>query len=74
MKDLIEEEDIIVCLDPQWITLNVFQLMNLSLQHRGGRGVKGMGVHKDDFIEQLISSSTHDMLLFFTNSGKVYSQ
>lgn len=42
-------------------------------QHRGGRGVKGMGVHKDDFIEQLISSDTHDLLLFFTNSGKVYS-
>ena len=54
-------------------TLNVFQLMNLSLSIVGGRGVKGMGVHKDDFIEQLISSSTHDMLLFFTNSGKVYS-
>ena len=32
-----------------------------------------MGVHSDDFIEHLISSSTHDMLLFFTNSGKVFS-
>ncbi|MCG4806052.1 DNA gyrase C-terminal beta-propeller domain-containing protein, partial [Bacteroides uniformis] len=42
-------------------------------QNRGGRGVKGMGVHKDVFIEHLISSSTHDILLFFTNSGKVFS-
>ena len=38
------------------------------------RVVKGMGVQDGDFIEHLIYSSTHDMLLFFTNAGKVYSK
>ena len=42
------------------------------VQNRGGRGVQGMGVHDDDFIEQMIYTSTHDRLLFFTNAGKVY--
>ena len=37
------------------------------------RGVQGMGVHDDDFIEHLVTTSTHDRLLFFTNLGKVYS-
>ncbi|WP_353805438.1 DNA gyrase C-terminal beta-propeller domain-containing protein, partial [Acinetobacter baumannii] len=41
-------------------------------QNRGGRGIQGMGIHDDDFIEHLISTSTHDVLLFFTNAGKVY--
>lgn len=41
-------------------------------QRRGGRGVQGMGVHDDDFIEHLITTSTHEGILFFTNMGKVY--
>jgi Type IIA topoisomerase (DNA gyrase/topo II, topoisomerase IV), A subunit len=41
-------------------------------QNRGGRGIQGMGIHDDDFIEHLVSTSTHDVLLFFTNAGKVY--
>ena len=71
-EDLIEEEDIIVALTHNGY-IKRLPVDEFNSQHRGGRGVKGMGVHKDDFIEQLISSSTHDMLLFFTNSGKVYS-
>ena len=71
-EDLIEEEDIIVALTHNGY-IKRLPVDEFKSQHRGGRGVKGMGVHKDDFIEQLISSSTHDMLLFFTNSGKVYS-
>ena len=71
-EDLIEEEDIIVALTHNGYIKRI-PVDEFKSQHRGGRGVKGMGVHKDDFIEQLISSSTHDMLLFFTNSGKVYS-
>ena len=70
-EDLIEE-DIIVALTHNGY-IKRLPVDEFKSQHRGGRGVKGMGVHKDDFIEQLISSSTHDMLLFFTNSGKVYS-
>ncbi|MFJ6414760.1 DNA gyrase subunit A [Terribacillus saccharophilus] len=41
-------------------------------QGRGGRGIQGMGTNEDDFVEHLISTSTHDTILFFTNKGKVY--
>lgn len=71
-EDLIEEESIIVTLTHNSY-IKRLPVDEFKSQHRGGRGVKGMGVHKDDFIEQLISSDTHDLLLFFTNSGKVYS-
>ena len=71
-EDLIEERDIIVTLTHNGY-IKRLPVDEFKSQHRGGRGVKGMGVHNDDFIEQLISSSTHDLLLFFTNSGKVYS-
>lgn len=71
-EDLIEEEDIIVTLTHNGY-IKRLPVDEFKSQHRGGKGVKGMGVHKDDFIEQLISSSTHDVLLFFTNSGKVFA-
>ena len=41
-------------------------------QHRGGRGVIGMDIKDDDYIEHLFVCSTHDYLLFFTTVGKVY--
>ena len=71
-EDLIEEESIIVTLTHNGY-IKRLPVDEFKSQHRGGRGVKGMGVHQDDFIEQLISSDTHDLLLLFTNSGKVYS-
>ena len=71
-EDLIEEEDIVVTLTHNGY-IKRLPVYEFKSQNRGGRGVKGMGVHKDDFIEHLISSSTHDILLFFTNSGKVFS-
>lgn len=71
-EDLIEEESIIVTLTHNGY-IKRLPVDEFKSQHRGGRGVKGMGIHKDDFIEQLISSDTHDLILFFTNSGKVYS-
>ena len=71
-EDLIEEEDIVVTLTHNGY-IKRLPVDEFKSQNRGGRGVKGMGVHKDDFIEHLISSSTHDILLFFTNSGKVFS-
>ena len=42
------------------------------LKRRGGRGIQGMGTNEDDFVEHLITTSTHDTILFFTNKGKVY--
>ena len=41
-------------------------------QRRGGRGIQGMGTNENDFVEQLLTTSTHDTILFFTNKGKVY--
>ncbi|MER1998758.1 MAG: DNA gyrase subunit A [Lysinibacillus sp.] len=41
-------------------------------QKRGGRGVQGMNTNEDDFVEHLLSTSTHDTILFFTSKGKVY--
>lgn len=70
-EDLIEQEDIVITLTHNGY---VKRLPNneFRAQRRGGRGVQGMGMHDDDFIEKLVSCSTHDTLLFFTNAGKVY--
>ena len=45
---------------------------DFKTQNRGGKGIKGMGVQKGDFIEHLLYASTHDYLFFYTNKGKVY--
>ncbi|MEY8446190.1 DNA gyrase subunit A [Enterococcus ratti] len=70
-EDLIEEEEIVITLTNNGY---IKRLANneFRAQRRGGRGVQGMGVHDDDFVKNLISCSTHDTLLFFTNNGKVY--
>lgn len=71
-EDLIEEEDIIVTLTHNGYVKRL-PVDEFKAQNRGGRGVKGMGVHSDDFIEHLVASSTHDLLLFFTNTGRVFA-
>lgn len=70
-EDLIEEEDVIVSLTHNGY-IKRLPTTEFKSQNRGGRGVQGMGVHDDDFIEHLVSTSTHDVLLFFTDAGKVY--
>ncbi|MBE5876592.1 MAG: DNA gyrase subunit A [Lachnospiraceae bacterium] len=45
---------------------------NFKTQNRGGRGIKGMSTIDDDYIEDLLMTSTHDYLMFFTNMGRVY--
>ena len=45
---------------------------NFKTQHRGGRGVKGMSTIEDDYIEDLLMTTTHHYLMFFTNFGRVY--
>jgi DNA gyrase subunit A len=70
-EDLIEEEEVFVTLTHSGYVKRM-ATSEFRAQNRGGRGVQGMGVNDDDFIEQLISTSTHDTLLFFTNAGKVY--
>lgn len=71
-EDLIEEQSVIVTMTHNGYVKRL-PVDDFKAQHRGGRGIKGMGVHDGDFIEQLISTSTHDLLLFFTNTGKVFS-
>ncbi|MGX7197402.1 DNA gyrase subunit A [Enterococcus olivae] len=70
-EDLIEEEEIVITLTNNGY---IKRLANneFRTQRRGGRGVQGMGVHDEDFVKTLVSCSTHDTLLFFTNAGKVY--
>ncbi|MBT2733008.1 DNA gyrase subunit A [Carnobacterium sp. ISL-102] len=70
-EDLIEEEDIVITLTSKGY-IKRLPSSEFKSQRRGGRGIQGMGVHDDDFIETLVSCSTHDTLLFFTNNGKVY--
>ena len=70
-EDLIEEEEIVVTLTSNGYIKRVANT-EFRAQRRGGRGVQGMGVHDEDYVQTLISCSTHDTLLFFTNVGKVY--
>ena len=70
-EDLIEEEDVIVTLTNSGYIKRV-PTAEFKAQNRGGRGVQGMNVHDEDFVEQMVATSTHDTLLFFTNKGKVY--
>lgn len=70
-EDLIEEENVVVTLTHNGY-IKRLPTSDFKAQNRGGRGVQGMGVHDDDFIERLLTTSTHDELLFFTNVGKVY--
>jgi len=70
-EDLIPEEQIIITLTHKGY-IKRLPTTTYRTQHRGGRGIQGMGTHDDDFVEHLISTSTHSTILFFTNKGKVY--
>ncbi|MGX7201552.1 DNA gyrase subunit A [Enterococcus plantarum] len=70
-EDLIEEAEVVITLTNNGYIKRMAN-SEFRAQRRGGRGVQGMGVHDDDFVKNLVSCSTHDTLLFFTNNGKVY--
>ncbi|MGT2799238.1 DNA gyrase subunit A [Streptococcus marmotae] len=70
-EDLIEETDVLITLSNQGYIKRLAQ-DEFHAQKRGGRGVQGTGVKDDDFVRELVSTSTHDRLLFFTNKGRVY--
>ncbi|GFE43569.1 DNA gyrase subunit A [Streptococcus canis] len=70
-EDLIEEEDVLITLSNKGYIKRLAQ-DEFRAQKRGGRGVQGTGVNDDDFVRELVSTSTHDTLLFFTNFGRVY--
>ncbi|MEB5686342.1 DNA gyrase subunit A [Mammaliicoccus lentus] len=70
-EDLIPEEQIVISLSHN----NYIKRLPVSTyrsQNRGGRGVQGMNTIEDDFVSQLVTLSTHDNVLFFTNKGRVY--
>ena len=70
-EDLIEETDVLITLSNKGYIKRLDQA-EFTAQKRGGRGVQGTGVKDDDFVRELVSTSTHDHLLFFTNKGRVY--
>jgi DNA gyrase subunit A len=70
-EDLIPQENIVITLTHNGY-IKRLPASTYRSQKRGGRGVQGMGTNEDDFVEHLISLSTHDTVLFFTNKGKVY--
>ncbi|MDC3414903.1 DNA gyrase subunit A [Terrihalobacillus insolitus] len=70
-EDLIPVENVVITLTHNGYVKRLPSSTYRS-QKRGGRGVQGMGTNENDFVEHLVSTSTHDTILFFTNKGKVY--
>ena len=71
MEDLIADENTVIAMT----NLGYIKRMsenNFKAQHRGGKGIKGMQTLEEDYIEDLLMTSTHHYLMFFTNKGKVY--
>ncbi|MFO1442299.1 DNA gyrase subunit A [Bacillus sp. Bva_UNVM-123] len=70
-EDLIPRENIVITLTHKGY-IKRLPVSTYRAQRRGGRGIQGMGTNEDDFVEHLLTTSTHDTILFFTNKGKVY--
>ncbi len=71
IEDLIAEEDVVLTLTHGGYVKRI-ALDTYRNQKRGGRGVTGMGTKETDFVEQLLVTTTHQTILFFTNRGLVY--
>ena len=70
-EDMIEQEDIVIAMT----NLGYIKRMtvdNFRAQNRGGRGIKGMQTIEDDFMTDLLMTTTHHYMMFFTNKGRVY--
>lgn len=70
-EDLIEEESVVITLTHTGYTKRV-PVDTYRSQHRGGRGISGMSTREEDFVEHILTTSTHNHILFFTNRGVVY--
>jgi DNA gyrase subunit A len=70
-EDLIPQENIVITLSHNGY-IKRLPVSTYRSQRRGGRGIQGMGTNDDDFVEHLITTSTHNTILYFTNKGKVY--
>jgi DNA gyrase subunit A len=71
IEDMIADQQMVISITHSGYAKRL-PLATYRQQHRGGRGVMGMDMKEDDYIEHLHICSTHDFLLFFTNRGKVY--
>jgi DNA gyrase subunit A len=71
IEDLIADQQMVITITKSGY-IKSLPLATYRMQRRGGKGVTGMDMKEDDYIEHLFISSTHDYLLFFTNRGKVY--
>jgi len=70
-ESLIQEEEVIVTLT-HFGYVKRLSIDTYKSQHRGGRGISGLATREEDFVETLLTTSTHDTLLFFTNLGRVF--
>ena len=71
MEDLIPRENIVIAMTKLGY-IKRMTVDNFRSQNRGGKGIKGMQTIDEDFIEELLMTTTHHYLMFFTNMGKVY--
>ncbi len=71
IEDLIPKEDTVIAMTKLGY-IKRMTMDNFHSQHRGGKGIKGMQTLEDDFIKDLLMTTTHHYLMFFTNTGKVY--
>ena len=71
VEDLIAEEDMVVTVTHAGY-IKRLPVATYRQQKRGGKGISGLGLKNEDFVEDLFVASTHDYVLFFTNFGKVY--
>jgi DNA gyrase subunit A len=71
IEDLIDEEDVVVTISNTGYVKRI-PMSTYRAQHRGGKGVTGMTTKEEDFVEDIMVTSTHAYMLFFTNQGKVY--
>ena len=70
-EDLINDDDIVITLTHGGYVKRI-DLSTYKKQKRGGIGVTGMGTKEEDFVEQILVTTTHHTILFFTNKGKVF--
>lgn len=70
-EDLIPNENIVLAMT-RFGYIKRMTVDNFKSQHRGGKGIKGMQTIEEDFIEDLIMTTTHHYIMFFTNKGRVY--
>lgn len=71
MEDLIPKENTVITMTKLGY-IKRMTIDNFRSQNRGGKGIKGMQTIEDDYIEELLMTTTHHFLMFFTNTGKVY--